>query len=208
VEVEIFSETLVQIRKTNYNIPHPTQKLKSLHNSNCRLVKYSIFVKRWRYSWSVIFFHWYFIPLCPEEYKTKRNGQTKPCISTSAFGSTSLRPLETSAGLEWNLTVGFCLWLCRVTICSLLSKYCVRMWSHDVFKRWQVFRHPISRILLVQGRVKTKFLLTPCVLTLAQWLLYTPPALTYQNFTFCTTRCICVFGMVLTINSDCFPKQH
>jgi hypothetical protein len=23
-----------------------------------------------------------------------------------------------------------------------------------------------------------------------------------------TTECICVFRMVLTINSDCFPKQH
>jgi hypothetical protein len=22
------------------------------------------------------------------------------------------------------------------------------------------------------------------------------------------TQCICVFSMVLTINSDCFPKQH
>jgi hypothetical protein len=22
------------------------------------------------------------------------------------------------------------------------------------------------------------------------------------------TECICVFRMVLTINSDCFPKQH
>jgi hypothetical protein len=38
----------------------------------------------------------------------------------------------------------------------------------------------------------------------AQWFLYVPPALTYYNSAFF----ICVFRMVLTINSVCFPKQH
>jgi hypothetical protein len=33
----------------------------------------------------------------------------------------------------------------------------------------------------------------------------------YVNFSFVyilPTECICVFHMVLKINSDCFPKQH
>jgi hypothetical protein len=28
------------------------------------------------------------------------------------------------------------------------------------------------------------------------------------GLSFLPTECICVFRMVLTINSDCFPKQH
>jgi hypothetical protein len=38
-------------------------------------------------------------------------------------------------------------------------------------------------------------------------LLYIPPAFTYQNSAFCP-QSVSVFRMVLTINSDCFPKQH
>jgi hypothetical protein len=54
------------------------------------------------------------------------------------------------------------------------------------------------------------------------WSVRQQSALTIQSpmVTICTTRfntpklyilptqCICVFRMVLTINSDCFPKQH
>jgi hypothetical protein len=41
----------------------------------------------------------------------------------------------------------------------------------------------------------------------AQWQLYVPPA---QALKICilVTQCVCEFRMVLTINSDCFPKQH
>jgi hypothetical protein len=41
-----------------------------------------------------------------------------------------------------------------------------------------------------------------------QWLVYVPPVFTCMNFAFPPTQCICVFRVVLTINSDCFPKQH
>jgi hypothetical protein len=33
---------------------------------------------------------------------------------------------------------------------------------------------------------------------------YALSALPHKN----STECVCVFRMVLTINSDCFPKQH
>jgi hypothetical protein len=39
----------------------------------------------------------------------------------------------------------------------------------------------------------------------AQWLLHVPPAL---KPCILPTECVCVFRVVLTINSDCFPKQH
>jgi hypothetical protein len=40
-----------------------------------------------------------------------------------------------------------------------------------------------------------------------QWLLYVPPALTYHKLCVLSVY-VCVFRMVLTINSDCFPKYH
>jgi hypothetical protein len=41
----------------------------------------------------------------------------------------------------------------------------------------------------------------------AHWSLYVPLVLTLK-LCMLPTECTCVFRMVLTINSDCFPKRH
>jgi hypothetical protein len=42
----------------------------------------------------------------------------------------------------------------------------------------------------------------------AYWQLYVPLALTFKKLRILSTQCIYVFRMVLTINSDYFPKEH
>jgi hypothetical protein len=42
----------------------------------------------------------------------------------------------------------------------------------------------------------------------AQWLLYVPPGLTFNNSTFCPNSVIYVFYVDLRTNSDYFPIQH
>jgi hypothetical protein len=39
-----------------------------------------------------------------------------------------------------------------------------------------------------------------------QWLLYVPPALTYQNSAFCLHSVICDFHTVLGVISGCVPQ--
>jgi hypothetical protein len=38
--------------------------------------------------------------------------------------------------------------------------------------------------------------------------IYIPPALTLKKLSILPTQCVYVFRMVLTINSDYFPKRH
>jgi hypothetical protein len=43
---------------------------------------------------------------------------------------------------------------------------------------------------------------------IANWLLFAPTCFNIETLCFLPTQCICVFRVVLTTNSDCFPKQH
>jgi hypothetical protein len=114
------------------------------------LWRYFVFVKRWRYFLSVIFYidiSFHVIPRNARQRGTDKQSYAYR-LNSGTEGLSIQHPCDhwrhllVPSGIVCLVPASGC----RVTVCTLLSKYCVRMWSHDVFKRRQAFRHRISRI--------------------------------------------------------------